>query len=335
MLEKIHEGHLGIEKCKKRARQLMFWPRMNQDIANQVSRCAICLKYQANQPAEPLHPHQAPDRPFQKVGADLFSCQGKDYLVVTAYYSLYPEVCRLQTATAEAVITCMKAIFSRHGIAHQVFSDNGPQFANEKFRHFAEEWDFKHMTSSPHFPQSNGLVESSVKTVKRLMHKAADSGTDFYRSLLVYRTTPLECGMSPAQLLMGRVLRSNLPVPENMLRTWEGEQVRVFKEQQKQKQKFYYDRGTRNLPELHTGDPVRYKDKTDTWSRKGTVLCQVQPRSYTVQTEEGAVLRRNRRDLLKDPALESQGTETVEGPNTAQSPPTETPQILRQAVRKS
>lgn len=219
MLKRIHEGHLGIEKCKKRAREVMFWPRINQDVTTEVSNCTICLKYQASHPAEPLHPHQAPDRPYQKVGADLFACQGKDYLVVTDYYSLYPEVCRLNTTTAEAVITCMKAIFSRHGVASQVFSDNGPQFANEKFRTFAKEWDFKHTTSSPHFPQSNGLVENSVKTVKKLMYKAADSGTDFYRSLLVYRTTPLECGMSPAQLLMGRLLRSNLPIPENLLKT--------------------------------------------------------------------------------------------------------------------
>uniref|UniRef100_A0A3Q2Z5L4 Integrase catalytic domain-containing protein n=1 Tax=Hippocampus comes TaxID=109280 RepID=A0A3Q2Z5L4_HIPCM len=240
----------------------------------------------------------------------------------------------LLTQNSEAVITCMNAIFSRNGIANQVFSDNGPQFVNEKFRNFAKEWDFKHITSSPHFPQSNGLVESSVKTVKWLMYKAADSGTYFYRSLLVYRTTPLECGMSPAQLLMGRVLRSNLPIPENLLKTKEAEKIRMLKEQQKQKQKFYHDRGTPNLPELHNGDPVRYKDKTDTWSQKGTVLCQVQSWSYSVQIEEGAVRRRNRRDLLKEPALASQGTETVEGPNTAESPPTETPQIPRQAVRK-
>lgn len=336
MLKRIHEGHLGIEKCKKRAREVMFWPRINQDVTNEVSKCTTCLKYRASHPAEPLHPHQAPDRPYQKVGADLFACQGKDYLVVTDYYSLYPEVCRLTTTTAEAVITCMKSIFSRHGVPSQVFSDNGPQFANDRFKTFAKEWDFQHTTSSPHFPQSNGLVENSVKTVKKLMHKAADSGTDFYQSLLIYRTTPLECGMSPAQLLMGRLLRSNLPIPENLLKTKEGDKMRMVKDQQKEKQKFYFDRGTRNLPELHTGDQVRFKDRTNTWSQKGTVLSQVQPRSYTIRTEEGAVLRRNRRDLLKGPATARQGTETVEQTqHTAGNPSTETDQNQGQAVRKS
>lgn len=52
------------------------------------------------------------------------------------------------------------------------------------------------------------------------------------------------------------------------------------------------------LPELHTGDHVRIKHKTDTWKQKATVLNEVKPRSYDICTEEGVVLRRNPRDLL-------------------------------------
>ena len=32
MLQLIHEGHLGIEKCKRRARDIMYWPNMNQHV---------------------------------------------------------------------------------------------------------------------------------------------------------------------------------------------------------------------------------------------------------------------------------------------------------------
>lgn len=270
------------------------------------------MKYRANNPAEPLLPHPVPERPYQKVGGDLFVCDGKDYIVVTD--SLYPEVCKLQTITAEAVILSMKAIFSRHGVPNEVFTDNGPQFVNMSFKCFAEEWNFIHTTSSPHFPQSNGLVEKSVQTVKRLMYKAKDSGADFYQSLLVYRSTPLECGRSPAHLLMGRRLRSNLPI---LLKMQEGEVKRIYKEQQKAKQKFYYDRGTQILPELHTGDQVRIKDKTDTGKQKATVLCKVQPRSYAIRTEEQtAVLRRNRRDLM-GPAAAVEKADATEQPEVS------------------
>ena len=80
MLKKIHNGHLGIEKCKKRAREVMYWPRINQDVVNEVANCTTCLRYHTSNRAEPLKPHTVPDRPYQKVGADLFFLQGKTTL---------------------------------------------------------------------------------------------------------------------------------------------------------------------------------------------------------------------------------------------------------------
>uniref|UniRef100_A0A8C6PJV3 Gypsy retrotransposon integrase-like protein 1 n=1 Tax=Nothobranchius furzeri TaxID=105023 RepID=A0A8C6PJV3_NOTFU len=80
MLKKIHAGHLDMEKCKRRAREVMYWPRINQDVTNEVSSCSTCLTYQASNPAEPLKPHPLPDRPYQKVGADLFVSGGKTIL---------------------------------------------------------------------------------------------------------------------------------------------------------------------------------------------------------------------------------------------------------------
>uniref|UniRef100_A0A8C2AQF3 Uncharacterized protein n=1 Tax=Cyprinus carpio TaxID=7962 RepID=A0A8C2AQF3_CYPCA len=70
----------------------------------------------------------------------------------------------------------------------------------------------------------------------------------FYMGLLAYRSTPLECGYSPAYLLMGQRLRSNLPVSENLLSTRHGEKVKKYKEHQRAKQKSYYNKGTCQLP---------------------------------------------------------------------------------------
>ena len=66
----------------------------------------------------------------------------------------------------------------------------------------------KHITSSPHFPQSNGLAEHAVKTVKQLIRQSDDQ----ILGLLNYRSTPLpRCGLSPAELLMERQLQTTLP----------------------------------------------------------------------------------------------------------------------------
>ena len=97
----------------------------------------------------------------------------------------------------------MKGIMARHGIPEQVFSDNGPQFSCAEFAQFANTWGFVHSTSIPRYPQSNGLAEKDVQTVKRIVMKATASGRDPYIALLEYRTTPIsDCGKSPAQLLM-------------------------------------------------------------------------------------------------------------------------------------
>uniref|UniRef100_A0A8C4RPS8 Gypsy retrotransposon integrase-like protein 1 n=1 Tax=Erpetoichthys calabaricus TaxID=27687 RepID=A0A8C4RPS8_ERPCA len=316
MLQKIHEGHLGIEKCKKRAREVMYWPKINQDVSNEVERCSVCLKYRPSNPSEPLSPHPVPERPYEKVGVDLFTCHGKDFLMVTDYFSAYPEVCALNTTNSETVIKCLKAVFSRYGVPNVVFSDNGPQFTSLHFKNFAKEWDFVHQTSSPNYPQSNGLVERSIQTIKHLMKKSKESGSDFYKSLLIYRSTPLEHGASPAQLLMGRRLRSNLPMKQTLLKSGMEDKVRKVKENINRKQKIYFDRGTRILPELEIGEEVRIKDSsTKTWNLQGAVKEQIDPRSYIVETSDGTVLRRNRRDIVvdktsKEPSKVS--TETVE-----------------------
>ena len=54
MLDKIHSSHLGMVKCKSRAREVLFWPSMNSDIEEKVSRCAICALNQPQNPKEPL-----------------------------------------------------------------------------------------------------------------------------------------------------------------------------------------------------------------------------------------------------------------------------------------
>ena len=110
--------------------------------------------------------------------------------------------------TADDVITHTKSIFARHGIPELVYSDNGPQFHLEAYKLFASEYQFSHVTSSPVYPQSNGEAERAVGTIKSLLRKEGDP----YLGLLVYRSTLLAVGFSPAELLMSRRLRTTIPI---------------------------------------------------------------------------------------------------------------------------
>ncbi|KAI7790353.1 hypothetical protein IRJ41_020250 [Triplophysa rosa] len=295
MLKRIHEGHLGIEKCKRRAREAVYWPGIKGDIEQMVSKCQTCLKYRNKQAKEPMIIADQTAEGWEKVGTDLFHFNGKDYLLVIDYYSNYPEIALLGDSTAGKVITHMKSIFARHGIPKVVVSDNGPCYNCKEFEQFAMEYEFQHTTSSPLHPQANGKAERGVQSIKRLLKKALEDGSDPYLALLSYRASPLECGVSPAEMLMGRKLLTTLPC---VSRIKPNQDLRRRKELLKHKQKRYFDRTTKILQPLCKQDVVRVQN-ADTWSRKAVVLEEVNPRSYKVQTENGQVLRRNRRSLLK------------------------------------
>ena len=110
VLQLIHEGHLGIQKCNARARLGVYWPHINDDIEETVKSCSVCNKYGSSVQKEPMIPHQLPDRPWEEVGVDYFTLHTQDYLLVVDYYSKHPEVLSMTVKTAEATITALKSI---------------------------------------------------------------------------------------------------------------------------------------------------------------------------------------------------------------------------------
>ena len=192
-LDKLHQGHQGIQRCRLRAQQSVWWPGISQ-IRDKIQRYPTCAEMAVNL-CEPMISSSLPERPWQKLGADLFYYRGKNYLLVVDYFSRYPKVAELSSTTSRSVITALKFMFSHHGIPDLLHSDNGPQFSSEELDQFAKSYDFRLSTSSPYFPQENSLVEHTVKTIKCLFEKS----DDHYLSLLIYRSTPLPwCGLREA-----------------------------------------------------------------------------------------------------------------------------------------
>ena len=298
ILAKIHEGHQGIEKCRKRGREVLYWPQINADIEQMVKNCSSCLKFSAQKQAEPLKPQEIPLRPFQKVSSDLFSCKGKDYMIITDNYSFYPEVLKLPNTCASSVIECHKTVFARHGTPDVLMTDNGPQYTATEFKTFSKSWDFQHITSSPHFPSSNGLAEVSVKVVKNILLKCHDRGDDFYKSLQAYRATPLDCGKSPAQLLFQRRIKTSLPVHHSLLKTEKGEDIVDVKVKDKEKLKFKYDSHTRSSTPFNQGAQVCIRNScTGRWDTPARIVKEAAPRSYAVMTDSGSCVRRTSRHI--------------------------------------
>ena len=212
--------------------------------------------------------------------------------------------------------------FARYGIPDQVISDNGTQFTSDEFTNFSRTWDFEHLTSSPGNSKANTKAESGVTTAKRMLKKSIRAGTDPYLAVLDYRNTPTQ-GMttSPEQRLMSRRTKTLLPATQSLLlpKTINLESEKKGLQQRQQVQAKYYNWSAKDRSSLSQGDVVRMKpfklgDKS--W-RKAQVTARLDERSYTVETDSGAVYRGNRQHLRKtsEPSIEPNTAEPE--PNTA------------------
>ena len=306
VLRQLHSSHQGISKCRERARQSVWWPGLSKQLEETVRRCSVCTKFQVPR-VEPLMPSQLPSLPWQKVGTDLFEWEKSNYLLVVDYLSRWIEIAKLEQTTSRCVINHLSSIFARYGVPELVISDNGPQYSSESFKEFSRNYGFRHNTSSPHYPQANGEAERAVQTIKGLLKKAADP----YLAMLAYRSTPLALGYTPSELLMGRKLRTTVPMSRELRKPSVPNYRDIVErdDQEKQRQARNYDarHRARALPPLAPGETVYVRDREST----GTVVQETTPRSYEVRTPEGT-FRRNRHHIVRTPSKENILDDTIQ-----------------------
>jgi transposase InsO family protein len=307
----IHMGHTGVESTKRRARDILFWPGMNEDIEKFVRACSVCNSCKPHQQREPMKMHDVPERPWSLVATDLFQWNGTDYMVATDSFSGWFEINELNSTSSRIVIEKLKEHFARFGVPDVLYSDNGPQYSSEEFRKFSREWGFHHVTSSPYYAQSNGLAERAVRSAKELLEKCKKDGTDINLALLNQRNTPRDEVLgSPAQRLMSRRLKSTIPCSDKLLKRQQSNDslVKDRLNEKRQQQKRFYDKQAKSLLALDNGDVVRMQTSKGYDKLGFVVRAEEQPRSFVVKSQ-GQEYRRNRRHLLKVP---EQNNEVVE-----------------------
>eukprot|EP00057_Strongylocentrotus_purpuratus_P010216 XP_011664690.1 PREDICTED: uncharacterized protein K02A2.6-like [Strongylocentrotus purpuratus] len=300
--QRLHSAHTGIQATLARARECVFWPGMTSDLTDYLSHCEVCATFAPKQRSEPLINHDLPKRPWQKLGIDLFELNNKNYVCVVDYFSDYFEVLPLpHKKDTRAVVRRLKSIFACHGIPETIMSDNGPPFNSQDFATFMQEYEIEHITSSPYYPKSNGKAESAVKIAKGLLRKTTEAQEDFQLALLNWRNTPTAgLDSSPAQRLYGRRTRTLVPTASKLLIPRTQNRVVAKKAEKQKKQKQYYDKSTKELPPLKRGDIVRVQPQSNAQSKrwhKARVEKQVDSRSYLVRSENGNIVRRNRKHL--------------------------------------
>lgn len=298
----LHAPHLGIEKTLARARSQFFWPGMTADLTELVKSCRICEKFTRNLQKESLVQPSLPEYPFHRIGVDLYEYGGRDYVAIIDAYSGYVFSEKLREKSAPHVIEVLDRIFCTYGYPTQVRCDNVP-FNSAAFDLYANKCNIEFKFSSPRYPQSNGLAEKGVAIVKNILKRCLELGEVglFQYRLLEYNTTPVSSmGLSPAQLFFGRQLKSRLPIAKGLLvhAGFNNKEIRSKLVNKRSKQKYYYDRSSRDVPALNRGEKVLFKKNGKEW-HYGEIVRNANERSYVLKDSFGNHFHRNRRFITR------------------------------------
>ena len=233
---------------------------------------------------------------------DLFKTKNSKYLLIVDYSSRFPVLCKLGSTASRVLVQEMKAVFTELGVPNVIVSDGGPQYTSSEFKDLTKHWQIEHKVSSPRNPQSNGMAEHCVQTMKASLIKTIEEGEDVYLALLTYKTTPLNYRLpSPAELLNSRKYKTLLPtliVPTRLQ-----ESYRQIMDQGKQVQAQLYNKNTRVLPRLQQSQKVVVQLNPDRniWTPAEITQCPTSKgRSYSLSTIYGGVYTRNRRFIKPD-----------------------------------
>ena len=296
VLKDVHNGHQGESKCLRRAREVVWWPGMTNEIREMVQNCKVCEQHRL-QPKEPLLATPLPERPWWRLATDLFEFNSKHYLLVVDYFSRYIAVQELKDSTdSVSVVKELENLFCMLGVPDSIFSDNGPQFISSVFKDFVRKWGVTHLTSSPRYPQSNGEAERAVRTVKGLM----DKNMNLQAALCAYRDTPLANGYSPAQLLFNRSLNlMGLMVSKSV--DIKRLQQAEFKQREVQTRNFNrrYGALTRNPLEIGQSVVIREPGKPQVHGE----VVGLAGREVVVSSPRNRLFRRNRSQIAGCPDL--------------------------------
>ena len=197
---------------------------------------------------------------------------------------------RLPNSSTHVVIKELGLVFTELGRPFILRSDNGPCYSSREFHNFLSFYHVDHVTSSPHYPQSNGFAEALVGITKKLMEKSVKKGKPWNYGLLQYRTTPISSTLpSPLEMLTGRRPHSSLPqLPSSIGKNMETS--RICQELLRRQ-----PNTSTGAMDLEPGQPVFVKEVNGNIWRTATVdQPAAKPHSYWVRFPDNSILRRTR-----------------------------------------
>lgn len=287
ILEELHSTHVGIVKMKALARNYCYWKCIDSDIENLVKSCKQCCDVKKDPTKAPTHVWEAPEKNWQRIHMDYAGPFLNHYfLLVIDAKSKWPEIYAMkQTPTSSITIKYLREIFSRHGLPEILVSDNATIFKSYEFQEFCRNNGIRQRLIAPGHPATNGQAERYVHTLKTklkcMMFQPGTLHEKLCDVLMRYRATPLYCGRTPAELLLGNNIRIKLDLIKPI-------------QHQKEKQQFPNFKKSFRL-----GNRVQSRNYTHGIKWKyGTIVEKLGNVHYLVELDDGYIIKRHFNQLL-------------------------------------
>ena len=163
---------------KELLRSKVWWLKLDKDVDCYVRACHGCQIVSRPSRLEPIMSTPLSDKPFQDIAVDHFgpTHENRYVLVIIDYYSRYYECKHVASTDAKTTIQALEEVFLTHGLPESLKSDSGPCFISSKFKSFCKNLDIKHSRGTPRWPCNNGLAESCMKSIKKRLQIAVNTG---------------------------------------------------------------------------------------------------------------------------------------------------------------
>eukprot|EP00253_Pinus_taeda_P011583 PITA_11583 len=236
----LQEFDLGFEKSKSK-KSLVFaelmcdFPRADTEIVAEepivykslflistLDPCCQIFDRKMRAPPVPLH-RIITVGPFAKWGIDFITCNphsagGHAYIILAVdYFTKWAEAMPTFEADGKTtVIFVFNHIVARFGVPQVIITDHGHHFRNVMMTELVDHLGLRHDSSTPYYPQANGLVEAINKVLVIMIQRIIGIHRSNWHNMLfsalrAYRTSvKTSTGFTPFQLVY--VLEVVLPI---------------------------------------------------------------------------------------------------------------------------
>lgn len=217
-------GHLGIGRTLQRFARLYYFPNQREWVTNNVKACQTCQKIKMSNTTlghtNLVHSNPA-THPFDTVAIDTFgplplSSLGNRYIIVLqCRFSRYVCLFAVPNNTDKCVIQCLLMVIGEHWLFRAILSDNGPPYSGILMKALADHLQVHQRFATAYHPQSNGLVERFMETLKNMISSYLDTDnhqttrdTHLSEFQLAYNSSPHQTTKySPFSVVHGREAR--------------------------------------------------------------------------------------------------------------------------------